>query len=50
MDAMLEHSRGLSIGGNELLTVAARGINERPRLSPADTDARTSSSRPTAPT
>jgi hypothetical protein len=41
MDTMLEHSRGLSIGGTEMLTVAARGINEGPRLGPADTEART---------
>lgn len=41
MDTMLEHSRGLSIGSNELLTVAARGINEGPRLAPPDTEART---------
>jgi hypothetical protein len=41
MDTMLEHSRGLSIGGNEMLTVAARGINEGPRLTPADTEGRT---------
>jgi hypothetical protein len=41
MDTMLEHSRGLSIGNNETLTVAARGINEAPRLGPPDTDART---------
>ena len=41
MDTMLEHSRGLSIGGSEMLTVAARGINEEPRLGPPDTEART---------
>jgi hypothetical protein len=41
LDTMLEHSRGLSIGSNEMLTVAARGINEGPRLGPPDTDART---------
>jgi hypothetical protein len=41
MDTMLEHSRGLSIGMNEMLTVAARGINDGPRLVPADTEVRT---------
>lgn len=41
LDTMLEHSRGLSIGGNEMLTVAARGITEGPRLAPPDTEART---------
>jgi hypothetical protein len=41
LDTMLEHSRGLSIGPNEMLTVAARGINEAPRLAPPDTEART---------
>jgi hypothetical protein len=41
MDTMLEHSRGLSIGEKDVLTVAARGINEGPRLGPPDTEART---------
>jgi hypothetical protein len=41
LDTMLEHSRGLSIGMNEVLTVAARGINNGPRLVPADTEVRT---------
>jgi hypothetical protein len=41
IDTMLEHSRGLSIGPNELLTVAARGIYDRPRLAGVDTDSRT---------
>lgn len=40
MDAMLEHSRSLSIGPSEHLTVAARRTDDRPRLS-IDTDART---------
>lgn len=39
IDAMLEHSRGLNIGANEVLTVAARRTDERPRLAPVDTDA-----------
>ena len=39
-DAMLEHSRGLAIGANEWLTVAARRSDDRPRLG-IDTDART---------
>ena len=38
---MLEHSRGLSIGPDESLTVAARGIEDRPRLAAADGDGRT---------
>jgi hypothetical protein len=41
MDAMLEHSRGLSIGPDEWLVIAARGIYDRPPLAPADTDAQT---------
>ena len=41
MDAMLDHSTALGIGSNEWLTVAARGNDDRPRLAPADTDART---------
>jgi hypothetical protein len=41
MDAMLDHSSALGIGASEWLTVAARRNDERPRLAPADTDART---------
>ncbi|HEY7170076.1 MAG TPA: hypothetical protein VH417_04465 [Vicinamibacterales bacterium] len=41
IDTMLEHSRGLSIAPEELLTVAARGIEDRPRLTSADSDGRT---------
>jgi hypothetical protein len=41
MDAMLEYSRGLGIAPDEWLTIAARRNDERPRLSPADSDART---------
>jgi len=40
-DAMLAHSRALSIGPNEWLTIAAKGNEDRPRLAPADSDART---------
>jgi hypothetical protein len=40
IDAMLEHSRGLGIGPDEWLTVAARRTDDRPRLG-IDTDART---------
>jgi len=40
-DAMLEHSSSLGIGQNEWLTIAARGNDDRPRLAPADSDART---------
>lgn len=41
MDAMLDYSRGLSIGGGEWLHIAARRHIDDPRLAPADTDART---------
>jgi hypothetical protein len=41
MDAMLEHSRGLGIGPNEWLVIAARGIYDRPPLAPADSEAQT---------
>lgn len=40
-DAMLDHSTSLSIGPSEWLTIAAKGNDERPRLGPADSDART---------
>ena len=40
-DAMLEHSSSLGIGPTEWLTIAARGNDDRPRLAPADSDART---------
>lgn len=40
IDAMLEHSRGLNIGPDERLTVAARRSDDRPRLG-IDTDSRT---------
>lgn len=38
MDAMLDHSRGLGLGPNEWLTIAARSNEVRPRLAPPDTD------------
>jgi hypothetical protein len=41
MDAMLDYSGPLGIRAGEWLTVAARRTDERPRLSPADTDAQT---------
>jgi hypothetical protein len=41
IDAMLEHSRGLGLGVNEWLTVAARRTDESTGLAPIDTDART---------
>ncbi len=41
IDAMLDHSVPLRIGADEWLTIAARGIEERPRLTPADNDAQT---------
>jgi hypothetical protein len=41
MAAMLDHSTALGIAANEWLTIAARGNDDRPRLAPADSDART---------
>jgi hypothetical protein len=41
MDAMLDHSTALGIGEGEWLTVAVRRNEGRPRLAPADIDART---------
>jgi len=41
VDAMLDQARGLNIGPNELLTVAARSLDDRPRLAPADTEGQT---------
>ena len=38
---MLAHSGSLGIGLNEWLTIAAKGNDDRPRLAPADSDART---------
>lgn len=40
-DVMLAHSGSLGIGPAEWLTIAAKGNDDRPRLAPADTDART---------
>ncbi|MDO8794062.1 MAG: hypothetical protein Q7J25_05525 [Vicinamibacterales bacterium] len=41
MEALLDHSSSLGIESSEWLTIAARRNDERPRLAPADTDART---------
>jgi hypothetical protein len=42
IDAMLEHSRGLNIAPGEVLSVAARGAGDRPRLNNAsDADGQT---------
>jgi hypothetical protein len=41
IDAMLEHSRGLNIGQDEWLTVAARGTGDRPRLNANDGEGQT---------
>ena len=41
MEALLDHSSSLGIEPSEWLTIAARRNDERPRLAPADTDART---------
>lgn len=40
-DAMLAHSGSLGIAPTEWLTIAAKGNDDRPRLAPADSDART---------
>jgi len=40
-DAMLAHSSALGIEKSEWLTIAAKGNDDRPRLAPADSDART---------
>jgi hypothetical protein len=40
-DAMLAHSSALHVGPLEWLTIAAKGNDDRPRLAPADSDART---------
>jgi hypothetical protein len=40
-DAMLDHSAALGIAASEWLTIAAKGNDDRPRLAPADSDART---------
>jgi hypothetical protein len=41
VDAMLDYSGPLDIGPDQWLTIAARGIEERPRLAPADADPQT---------
>jgi hypothetical protein len=41
MDAMLDYGGPLAIAPGEYLTIAARRSEERPRLAPADSDART---------
>ncbi len=41
MEALLDHSSSLGIEPSEWLTIAARRNDERPRLAPTDTDART---------
>ena len=40
-DAMLSHSSALGVASGEWLTIAAKGNDDRPRLAPADSDART---------
>jgi hypothetical protein len=40
-DAMLDHSAPLGVGPDEWLTVAARGIQDQPRLGPPDNDSQT---------
>ncbi|MSO45450.1 MAG: hypothetical protein EXQ59_01600 [Acidobacteria bacterium] len=41
IEALLDHSNGLRLGPEEWLTVAARGRESSPRLSPADTESPT---------
>jgi hypothetical protein len=41
IDAILDHSNGLRLEATEWLTVAARGRESVPRLSPADTESPT---------
>jgi hypothetical protein len=41
VEAMLEHTRGLNIGPNEWLTVAARGSDDQLRLASAGTEGQT---------
>jgi hypothetical protein len=40
-DAMLDHGSALGIASDEWLTIAARGIQDQPRLGPPDNDAQT---------
>jgi hypothetical protein len=40
-DAMLDYSGPLSVSNEEWITVAARGIQDRPRIAPADNDGQT---------
>ena len=40
-DAMLDYSGPLAIGADEWMTVAARGIQDRPRMGSADSDGQT---------
>lgn len=40
-DAMLDYSAPLAVGGEEWLSIAARGIQDRPRLGPPDNDGQT---------
>jgi len=41
INAMLDYSRGLAIGPNEWLHIAAKRAEDRPRISPVDTNADT---------
>ncbi len=40
-DAMLDYSGPLAVGPEEWITIAARGIQDRPRVSPPDNDVQT---------
>jgi hypothetical protein len=40
-DAMLDYSGPLAIGSDEWITIAARGIQDRPRIGPPDNDVQT---------
>jgi hypothetical protein len=41
VDAMVDYSTPLAVGDGEWLTIAARGIQDHPRIAPADNDAQT---------
>ena len=40
-DAMVDYSGPLAVGADEWLTIAARGIQDRPRVGPPDNDVQT---------
>ena len=40
-DTMLDYSGPLSVSNEEWITIAARGIQDRPRIAPVDSDGQT---------